>query len=62
MIKDTGYVGRLATESSFMLYRVEESLLNQTGYAMLEFSQCMGDTEISFINNPQNLNSKATDI
>ena len=45
-----------------MIYQVDESLLKQTGYALVEFSECIGQADISFINSSTDINQITNDI
>lgn len=61
MESDMTYTGSIANELAYMIYQVPETITSRSGYAVIEFSECMGDSALTFIETPENLNSKTLD-
>ena len=46
---DVQYVGSIPNQYSHLMYQVPETFTSRTGYAAIEFSECIGDTELMFV-------------
>ncbi|CDW74582.1 UNKNOWN [Stylonychia lemnae] len=53
--QDTTIMGSITSEIGYMLYQVPETITSKEGYAVIEFSECVGDSQLMFIESPENL-------
>lgn len=59
MMKGTQYIGTIYNEQESLVYQVDEVLTSYSGFAIIEFSQCIGDSDLFFIEHPSKPNKKA---
>lgn len=52
MLDGNTYIGNLLHLSSYKIYQVEEAILAKPGYLLVDFTPCIGDTEILYLDNP----------
>jgi hypothetical protein len=52
MVEGNTYIGNLQHLSSYKIYQVDDAVIAGSGFLMIEFTPCIGDTEFLIVENP----------
>lgn len=58
LVLDAWLMGSIAQQSSFLLYKIDSTQLKRSGSLIVEFAECLGESQVKFLSNPDQTYSK----